>query len=168
MPAKRRLQMGHVDPPPSKIPVSVKSKQHLTHTGTKSSRAVKANTTTPKKDAPLTELEKLDSLRSKLEQSLDAFIRARKELEEIFPTEGSNEQEHLLSASTHLKAELKRHRELASRIETSVKGNSEQKNPSQGWLCLSYRLKSLVIQEGLTVELLRFHIVVHFLVRFEL
>ncbi|XP_061635620.1 uncharacterized protein itgb3bp isoform X3 [Phyllopteryx taeniolatus] len=131
MPAKRRLQMGHVAPPPTKIPVSVKSKQHLTHTGTKSSRAVKANTTTPKKDAPLTELEKLDSLRSKLEQSLDAFIRARKELEEIFPTEGSNEQEHLLSASTHLKAELKRHRELASRIETSVKGNSKQKNPSQ-------------------------------------
>ncbi|XP_061681828.1 uncharacterized protein itgb3bp isoform X2 [Syngnathoides biaculeatus] len=124
--------MANADHPPSKIPVSVKSKQYVTLVSTKSSRTVKANITTPKKAAPLTELEKLDSLRSKLEQSLDAFIRARKELEEICPAEGSNEKEHLQSASTNMKVELMRHRKLASRIETSVKGNSEKQNPSQG------------------------------------
>ncbi|XP_044218423.1 uncharacterized protein LOC122989533 isoform X1 [Thunnus albacares] len=130
MPAKRPLDMDNAtNHPASKIPVP--SRTHPPSTGTGSSQAGKAKVTACEQDAPKTELEKLDSLRSKLEQSVDAFIRARKELEEILSAEGSSEQGHLLTGSSaDLKTELKRHRELTSRAESSLKGN--HKNHSQG------------------------------------
>ncbi|KAG7242344.1 hypothetical protein INR49_024020 [Caranx melampygus] len=46
-------------------------------------KVAKTKVTGDEEEVLQTELEKLDSLRSKVEQSADAFIRARKELEEI-------------------------------------------------------------------------------------
>ncbi|KAM7388130.1 hypothetical protein PAMP_024329 [Pampus punctatissimus] len=76
-------------------------------------------------------MKQLDSLRSKLEQSVDVFIRARKE---ILSAEGSSEQGHSLSGSSAdlLRTELKRHRELTSRAESSLEGNKDHKNHRQG------------------------------------
>ncbi|XP_051232152.1 uncharacterized protein itgb3bp isoform X2 [Dicentrarchus labrax] len=108
----------------------------------------KTNVTTREQEVPQTELEKLDSTRSKLEQSVDAFIKARKELEEIFSAEGSSEQGRFLTGSSaDLKTELKRHRELTFRVESSLKENKDPKHHSQGTVKLgsSYEfLKSIM------------------------
>ncbi|KAF0041886.1 hypothetical protein F2P81_005418 [Scophthalmus maximus] len=76
----------------------------------------------------------LDSMRSKLEQSVDAFVRARKELEEILPAEGSSEQGRFLTGSSaDLRTELKRHKELTASTEaSSTKGNKDPNNHSGG------------------------------------
>ncbi|XP_034035443.1 uncharacterized protein si:dkey-148h10.5 [Thalassophryne amazonica] len=104
----------------SKTPVL--EKKNLPKMGLESSQAGKAKVTKSEQKVPPTELEKLDSLRSKLEQSLDEFIKARKELEEILPAEGSNEQGQLgPRSSAELKTELKRHRELTSRVESDLR-----------------------------------------------
>nr|XP_046247101.1 uncharacterized protein LOC124060325 [Scatophagus argus] len=102
--------------PVSNIPVPARTQARLA--GTASSQAGRTKVTTHELEVPQTELEKLDSLRSKLEQSVDAFIKARKELEETFSAEGSSEQGHFLTGSSaDLKTELKRLRELTSRLK---------------------------------------------------
>ncbi|KAM7409759.1 hypothetical protein PAMA_001313 [Pampus argenteus] len=130
---KRARYMGNTNQhPAAKIPVPSGTHPPLTGAASASSQAVKAQVTTCEQDAQQTELEKLDCLRSKLEQSVDAFIRARKELEEILSAEGSSEQGHLLSGSSaDLRTELKRHRELTSRAESSLEGNKDHKDHSR-------------------------------------
>ncbi|XP_069377740.1 centromere protein R isoform X3 [Paralichthys olivaceus] len=114
----------------SKIPVPARNIKTLTAAA--SSQAGKTKVSA-KEDVPLSELEKLDSLRSKLEQSADAFVRARKELEEILPVEGSSEQgRSLTGSSVDLKTELRRHRELTSRVASSLKGRKDPDNHTQG------------------------------------
>ncbi|XP_070688599.1 centromere protein R [Pempheris klunzingeri] len=114
----------------SKLPVPVRHQALLTEAA--SSPAEKTKTTRHEQE-PQTELEKLDSLRSKLEQSVDAFIKARKELEEIFSAEGSSEQERVFTgSSSDLRTELRRHRELTSRLKSSLKESKHPKNHSQG------------------------------------
>ncbi|XP_051232153.1 uncharacterized protein itgb3bp isoform X3 [Dicentrarchus labrax] len=139
------MDNGHQHPV-SKIPVPARN--HAPSTGTASSQAGKTNVTTREQEVPQTELEKLDSTRSKLEQSVDAFIKARKELEEIFSAEGSSEQGRFLTGSSaDLKTELKRHRELTFRVESSLKENKDPKHHSQGTVKLgsSYEfLKSIM------------------------
>ncbi|KAM8746452.1 centromere protein R isoform 1-T1 [Acanthopagrus schlegelii] len=132
MPVRRALHMDNAhNHPASKIPVPARNQAPLT--GTACSQAGKTKVTRHEQEVPETELEKLDSLRSKLEQSVDAFIKARKELEEIFSAEGSSEQGRFLTgSSTDLKTELKRHRELTSRVELSLKENKDLKHLSQG------------------------------------
>ncbi|XP_071342264.1 centromere protein R isoform X2 [Trachinotus anak] len=62
----------------------------------------------------------------------NAFIRSRKEQEEILSAEGSSEQARVLTGSSaDLKTELKRNRELTSRAASSLKGNEDQKKPGQ-------------------------------------
>ncbi|CAK6978384.1 uncharacterized protein LOC122989533 isoform X3 [Scomber scombrus] len=133
MTTKRAQDMENADNhPASKIPKLSKANAPLTATATSNSQAGKAKVTTCEQDTQQTDLEKLDSLRSKLELSVDAFIRARKKLEEILSAEGSSEQEHFLTGSSaDLKTELKRHRELTFRAESSLKGNKDNRKHSQ-------------------------------------
>ncbi|XP_062251866.1 uncharacterized protein itgb3bp [Platichthys flesus] len=122
MPVSKPLPMGTThNQPTSKIPVPARNIKTLPATA--SSQEGGKTKVPAKEGVPLTELEKLDSLRSKLEQSVDAFVRARKELEEILPVEGSSEQGRPLTASSvDLRTELRRHRELTSRAASSFKG----------------------------------------------
>ncbi|XP_071781735.1 centromere protein R [Centroberyx gerrardi] len=116
---------------PSKIPAPDRNYSPLT--GTASLPPGHAIATTHKQKVPQTDREKLDSLRSKLEGSEDAFIKARKELEEIVSAEGSSKLRSFFTrGSADLKTELKRHRELTSRVESSLEGNDARQNPFQG------------------------------------
>ncbi|XP_040896626.1 uncharacterized protein si:dkey-148h10.5 [Toxotes jaculatrix] len=137
MPVRRALHMDNASHhPASKIPVPARN--HSTLTGASSSQAGKTKITAHQEDVQETELEKLDSLRSKVEQSADAFIKARKELEEIYSAEGSSEQGGFLTGSSaDLRTELKRHRELTSRVASSLKGNKDPNSHSQGPLKMS-------------------------------
>ncbi|XP_053287142.1 uncharacterized protein itgb3bp isoform X2 [Pleuronectes platessa] len=121
MPVSKPLPMGTTHNPTSKIPVPARNIKTLPVTA--SSQEGGKTKVSAKEGVPQTELEKLDSLRSKLEQSVDAFVRTRKELEEILPVEGSSEQGRPLSGSSvDLRTELRRHRELTSRAASSLKG----------------------------------------------
>ncbi|KAK7889923.1 hypothetical protein WMY93_025483 [Mugilogobius chulae] len=72
----------------------------------------------------------MDFLRSKLDNSMSAFIKAKKELEEVLSAGGSNEQGHAFSeASAELKHELQRHRDLTSKLKQHFKENREPKKP---------------------------------------
>ncbi|XP_050933460.1 uncharacterized protein itgb3bp [Lates calcarifer] len=134
MPVRRSLHMDNAHHrPASKIPVPARNHATLTRTAASQAATGKTKVTAHEEEVPQTELERLDALRSKLEQSADAFIRARKELEEIFSAEGSSEQGHSLTGSSaDLKTELQRHRELTSRVESSLKGNKDPNNHHQG------------------------------------
>ncbi|XP_072294159.1 centromere protein R [Eucyclogobius newberryi] len=75
----------------------------------------------------------MDSLRSKLEHSSSAFIKARKELEEVLSAGGSSEQGRVDSeAAAELKRELQRHRDLTAKVKLHLKENGEPKKPCQG------------------------------------
>ncbi|XP_034437875.1 uncharacterized protein si:dkey-148h10.5 isoform X1 [Hippoglossus hippoglossus] len=131
MPVSKTLPMGTThNKPASKIPVPARNIKTLT--AATSSQAGGKNKVSAKEGVPQTELEKLDSLRSKLEQSVDAFVRARKELEEILPVEGSSEQGRpLTGSSVDLRTELRRHRELTSRAASSLKSSKAPDNHTQ-------------------------------------
>ncbi|XP_060934160.1 uncharacterized protein itgb3bp [Limanda limanda] len=130
MPVSKPLPTGTTqNQPTSKIPVPTRNIKTLP--ATTSSQAGGKTKVSEKEGVPQTELEKLDSLRSKLDQSVDAFVRARKELEEILPVEGSSEQGRpLTGSSVDLRTELRRHRELTSRAASSLKGpNNHTQDP---------------------------------------
>ncbi|CAG11586.1 unnamed protein product [Tetraodon nigroviridis] len=109
----------------------VTAKKHPTLTGT-SAQTGNRKVQTPVEKDPQTELENLDFLRSKLEQSADEFIKARKELEEILSqsAEGSSEQLFVTeSSSAKLKTELQRHRELTAKVESSLEESHQSYKP---------------------------------------
>ncbi|XP_058494088.1 uncharacterized protein itgb3bp isoform X1 [Solea solea] len=132
MASKRTLRKENAHSlPASRLPVPARN--HKTLTAVASSQPGKIKIVANEEEVPQTELEKLDSLRTQLEQSLDEFIRARKKLEEIIPAEGSGEQERLpIGSNADLRTELKRHRELAPRVASSLKGKENPNNRSQG------------------------------------
>ncbi|XP_068175239.1 centromere protein R isoform X2 [Antennarius striatus] len=131
--------------PASKIPVPLR--QRTPHGGTESPSG-KTKVTRRAQEFPRTELEKLDCLRSKMEKSVEAFINAREELAKIISADGSSEQEHFFhGSSAELRAELKRHGELTSRVESSLKEHEDPKHSVQGTVKIrsSYEfLKSIV------------------------
>ncbi|XP_035502774.1 uncharacterized protein LOC118317845 isoform X2 [Scophthalmus maximus] len=132
MPVRRVLHMEKAQHnPASRLPVPARNQK--APTAPASSQAGRTKVTADEEEVPQTELEKLDSMRSKLEQSVDAFVRARKELEEILPAEGSSEQGRFLTGSSaDLRTELKRHKELTSTEASSTKGNKDPNNHSGG------------------------------------
>ncbi|TNM88239.1 hypothetical protein fugu_006460 [Takifugu bimaculatus] len=118
-------------PKASKIPVHAKKHPTLAESA---GQTGKTKLKRRSEKEPQTELEKLDFLRSKLERSADEFIKTRKELEEILSEEGSSEQLFLTdSSSAGLKTELQRHRELTSKVESSLKElHRDHKPQAQG------------------------------------
>ncbi|CAL9695564.1 unnamed protein product [Knipowitschia caucasica] len=70
----------------------------------------------------------MDVLRSKLENSMSAFMEARKELEEVLSAGGSSEQGRpAAEAAAELKRELHRHRDLTSHVTQHLKENRDPK-----------------------------------------
>ncbi|XP_010870678.2 centromere protein R isoform X1 [Esox lucius] len=98
-----------------------------------------------KPQLPQTEVEKLHAIRSKLEGSVAAFIKARQELEQIMAAEGSSELNRFFSrGSAELKTELKRHEELTAQAESCRSVDSSGQSPMQG-----------VVQIGSSAEFLK-------------
>ncbi|XP_061094442.1 uncharacterized protein itgb3bp isoform X2 [Conger conger] len=132
MPVKRALHLQDKENTPAKRPVPVGTYSPLTGTGVLSpapspkghfkARGKTDNLTKTQK--PQTDAEKLHALRSKIEGSLKAFKKARRQLEEVMPTEGSSELKAFFSrGSADLQTELRRNRELVAKAEAHLKGN---------------------------------------------
>ncbi|XP_075901539.1 centromere protein R [Nelusetta ayraudi] len=132
MSQKRAVENTH-RPPPSKIPVPTRKLTPAAKAESSQSAKSKAVARSHEPKATSTELEKLESLRAKLEQSANEFIRARKELEEILPADGSGEQGPTDTGSAAgLKKELKRLKELTTRVESSLQEHQDARLCSQG------------------------------------
>ncbi|KAM4629111.1 centromere protein R [Polymixia lowei] len=132
MPAKRALHMDNTKcHTPSKR--LAPDRNYSPMTGTASLQPAQTKATNHKQEIPQTDNEKLHSLRSKLERSVEAFIKARQELQEIVSAGGSSELKHFFTrGSSDLRSELKRNRELTSRIESCFKENDAHQNTLQG------------------------------------
>lgn len=129
MPLQRKESLPKVAA--SKIPVPKRGHLHAkenTSSPTAKSKLSKLN------KVPQTTEEKMDFLRSKLENSMSAFIKTRKELEEVLSAGGSSEQGRPLPDAAELKSELQRHRSLTSRVKSISKENRAPKKPCQDTL----------------------------------
>ncbi|XP_036426116.1 uncharacterized protein si:dkey-148h10.5 isoform X2 [Colossoma macropomum] len=73
----------------------------------------------PKK--PQTEEERMLFFRTKVEGSVEALMKTRKQLEALVPVEGNSElRSFLLISPADLQTELKRHKELTSKVAGCV------------------------------------------------
>ncbi|KAM9483606.1 centromere protein R isoform 2-T2 [Clarias gariepinus] len=80
---------------------------------------------------PQTETQRMDFLRSKLEDSLEALMKTRQELVSLLPVEGNSELRSLmLMGSADLHTELKRHKELSSKVN----GHANATQMHEKWL----------------------------------
>ncbi|KAJ8376243.1 hypothetical protein SKAU_G00068230 [Synaphobranchus kaupii] len=133
MPVKRTLRLEEKEnQTPAKRPVPEGTYSPLTGTGIlspapspKGHFKARGKTDNPTKiQKPQTDAEKLHALRSKIEGSVKAFKKARQQLEEMVPTEGSSELKTFFSrGSADLRTELRKNRELVAKVETLLKGN---------------------------------------------
>ncbi|XP_056133278.1 uncharacterized protein itgb3bp [Lampris incognitus] len=133
MPARRALHMdGGKRGTPSKIPAHDTDYSPRTGTAILETETGHAMATTQIQQIPLTDFEKWQSLRFKLESSLKSFFKARQELEEIVSAESSSELRSFFTrGSADFRTELKRHSELISRAESCLKRNYVCQNSSQ-------------------------------------
>lgn len=102
--------------PASKIPVPKRG--HLQAKGGTNSQTANPKSSKLNKVPQTDEENRMDFLRSKLENSMTAFIKARKQLEEVLSAGGSGEDGRPPpEAAAELKTEIQRHRALTSKVE---------------------------------------------------
>ncbi|KAL7891264.1 hypothetical protein AOLI_G00007400 [Acnodon oligacanthus] len=82
---------------------------------------------------PQTEEERMLFLRTKVEGSIEALMKTRKQLEALVPVEGNSElQSFLLISPADLQTELKRHKELMSKVAGCVNAAQRHDGCLQG------------------------------------
>ncbi|MCJ8729737.1 hypothetical protein PDJAM_G00110000 [Pangasius djambal] len=142
MPVKRSLQVGDKENVPVKRHTKDRNYSPLTGmkpmTPTAKTQAgnYKTSGTTVyalEAQEPQRETERMDFLRSKLEDSLEAIMKTRQELESLLPVEGNSElRSFLLMGPADLHTELKRHKELSSKVNFHVNATHMHEKWLQG------------------------------------
>ncbi|XP_066522030.1 centromere protein R isoform X2 [Hoplias malabaricus] len=137
MPVKRTLQLEDKENTPIKRQALERIYSPLTGTMPMSPAArTQGNAKTSGKTfnnssakEPQTEEERMLFFRSKLEGSIAALMKTRKQLESLVPIEGSSElRSFLLMSPADLQSELKRHKELTSKVADCI--NEAQRHES--------------------------------------
>ncbi|XP_072539115.1 centromere protein R [Salminus brasiliensis] len=141
MPVKRNL-LGGKENTPSKRPNQNKVYSPVTGTVPMSpaSKTQAGNSKTSGKTVsslgrkePKTEEERMTFYRSKVEGSVEALMKTRKQLETLMPIEGSSELRRvLLMSPADLHTELKRHKELTSKVGSCVNAAQRHEDCLQG------------------------------------
>ncbi|XP_058259719.1 uncharacterized protein itgb3bp isoform X2 [Hemibagrus wyckioides] len=141
MPVKRRIQVEEKENTPVKRHTRDKNYSPLTGTkpmtptGKTQGNYKTSGTTVNALEAQetQTETERLDFLRSKLEGSLEALMKTRQDLESLLPVEGNSElRSFLLMGPADLHNELKRHKELSSKVNCEVNATRVHEKWLQG------------------------------------
>ncbi|KAG7326274.1 hypothetical protein KOW79_009675 [Hemibagrus wyckioides] len=142
MPVKRRIQVEEKENTPVKRHTRDKNYSPLTGTKpmtptgkTQAGNYKTSGTTVNALEAQetQTETERLDFLRSKLEGSLEALMKTRQDLESLLPVEGNSElRSFLLMGPADLHNELKRHKELSSKVNCEVNATRVHEKWLQG------------------------------------
>lgn len=115
-PVKRHTKERNYSPLTGTMPMTPTAK---TQAGNYKTSGTTVNTLEAQE--PQTEAERMDFLRSKLEGSIEAVMKTRQELELLLPVEGNSElRSLLLMGHADLCTELKRHKELASKVNCHV------------------------------------------------